>query len=221
MAKRGAHEGSIYKRSSDGRWAGAITLPDGHRKHFLGRTRAEVATKLQRGQHLRSRGLPLPDERTTVADFLHGWLETVRPTIRPRTFEGYADNVENHLLPAFGGVRLARLTAQAIDALLAKKLGAGLSAQTVRNIHATLRGALTHAVRWGLLPQNPASLVTPPRVPRVERKAMSLEEAQRFLDVVAADRLVALYYVSMLGERQGEIRACGGTTSTWRRASCV
>ncbi len=46
MARRGNHEGSIYRRK-DGRWAGAISNGDGRRKCSYGRTPAAVAGQLR------------------------------------------------------------------------------------------------------------------------------------------------------------------------------
>jgi len=43
--RRGHDEGTIYQRR-DGRWVAEITLEDGNRKPFYGKTRKEVADKL-------------------------------------------------------------------------------------------------------------------------------------------------------------------------------
>ncbi len=204
MAKRANTEGSLYQRK-DKRWVGAFILPGGKRKSIYGTTRAEASTKLREAQHLASRGIVLADERTSVETFLAAWLDSIRASIRPRTLQGYRVNVDRHIVPELGRVRLARLTPDAIQLFMSKKLDSGLSPQTVRNIHATLRRALGQAVRWGVLPRNAASLVSPPRIQRDELKPMTVEEARTFLTYVAGDRLRALYSVAMLGLRQGEI----------------
>ena len=49
-----------------------------------GKTRQEVAKKLAAALKARQDGLPLPAERQTVGRFLVGWLEAVRPSLRPR-----------------------------------------------------------------------------------------------------------------------------------------
>src|SRR5687767_4292189 len=43
---RGNGEGSVYKRSSDGIWVAALTLPSGRRKVVYGQTKAIAVTKL-------------------------------------------------------------------------------------------------------------------------------------------------------------------------------
>src|SRR5678815_3573050 len=94
------------------------------------------------------------------------------------------------------------LSPDGIQSFRSTKRDEGLSPQTVRNIHAVLRRALNHAVRWGMLPRNPASLVSPPRVQRDELRPLSLEQARRFLASIEGDRLHAMYSVALLGLRQ-------------------
>ena len=45
MPRRANREGSLYRRK-DGRWVGSVSLPNGRRKSYYGKTRAEVAHKL-------------------------------------------------------------------------------------------------------------------------------------------------------------------------------
>ena len=60
-------------------------------------------------------------------------------------------------------------------------LARGLSAVTVRHAHAVLRCALKQAVKWNLIPRNPADLVELPKVQRKERQVLSAEQAREFV----------------------------------------
>jgi integrase len=68
-----------------------------------------------------------------------------------------------------------------------------LSARTVRYTHAVLTSAFKQAVKWGLLPRNPASLVELPKQARKEMSALSPEEAARFVEACSLDRLGVLF----------------------------
>jgi integrase len=81
----------------------------------------------------------------------------------------------------------------------------GLTPRTVQHIHATLRAALDQAVEWDLVARNVAKLVDAPRDTRKEIKPFFPEQARKCLDVARSDRLDGLYFVAMLGLRQGEI----------------
>src|SRR5436309_6689916 len=123
--RRANNEGSIYQRS-DGRWAATVSLGNGRRRSFYGKTRQEVARRLNNALKAVQDGLTLPQERETVRHYLEGWLEsTARPRVRPTTYEGYARIVRLHVNPEVGNVRLARLSPQIISALYGKLLAKG------------------------------------------------------------------------------------------------
>lgn len=207
--KRRAHgEGSIYHRA-DGRWQARITLPDGTRKSHYEPTQAAARRWLAQAQRERDQGVPMArDERQTLAAYLTTWLDTKKPTIRPRPWERHAINVHKHLIPALGKVRLAQLTTQHVQALYAAKLAAGLAPRTVRNIHATLRCALNEAIELGIIHLNVAKRAKLPRVPRTERPIYTAEQVQTLLDAAAGNRLEALYIlVITTGMREGELFA--------------
>ena len=143
-ARRGANEGSIYKRSRDGKWVAVVNLGYANgkrrRKTFVGKTRAEVQRELNRALHDHERGLPVRTERQTVADYLDAWLrDSVRPSKRPRTHERYEQAVRLHIVPEIGRVELSKLTPQHVQRLVANKLADGHSASSVRYTRTVLR----------------------------------------------------------------------------------
>ena len=108
MAKRGQNEGSIYKRR-DGRWTAAVSLgyKDGKRwrKTFYGKTRREVQEKLSKALRAQQQGLPVAPERQTVGQFLERWLsDSVKPSVRPLTYDRYEQLVRLHISPALGRI---------------------------------------------------------------------------------------------------------------------
>ena len=204
MAKRANGEGSIYQRK-DGRWAASLSVGGGKRKHFLGSSRHAVNKRLVTAMKARDDGLPVVDERRTVAQFLKGWVADKKTSARPGTVRGYESKIRVHILPAIGTIPLAKLTPQRTQAFFSERLSSGLAPQTVHHIRAILRAALTDAVKWGLVGRNAADLVDPPRVSHEEFRPLTPAEAQALLAAVSGDRLEALYSVALaLGLRQGE-----------------
>jgi hypothetical protein len=67
--KRGNNEGSIRKRA-DGLYEARISLQDGTRKSFYGKTRNEVQRKMTRGLQDVQQGLPVPKGRLRLDTFL-------------------------------------------------------------------------------------------------------------------------------------------------------
>jgi integrase len=134
------------------------------------------------------------------------WLETsVRPRVRPLTYAGYKVNVEKHLIPTLGKVRLDQLTPLHVQQMMNERLLHGLSTKSVAYIQQVLRTALGLAVRWDMVSRNVARLVDRPRIERKAINPLTPDEARRFLAAVRGHRLDALFSVALaLGLRQGE-----------------
>jgi integrase len=138
--------------------------------------------------------------------FLGEWLDSIVHSVRPRTWRRYSEYVRLHLLPTLGDRTLHALKPQEIQALYSLKITQGLSSRSVLHLHRVLHKALAHAHRWGLVTENAADLVEPPRPEPREMRALSPEEARRLLAAASGDRLEALYVLAITtGMRQGEI----------------
>jgi integrase len=203
--RRGNGEGSICRRKN-GAWQGALRLPDGRRKYVYGESREEVRRKLNTAIHALETGTLSDSRGIAVGEFLDKWLEeVVRPNVRPWTFAGYEVHVRLHLKPTIGTVPLDKLSPMHVQRLMNQKIAEGLKPKTIRYIRGTLRSALNHGVRWGLISRNAAALVASPRVEQYEIKPLTPVEARTLLQSLRGDRLEALYSVALtMGLRQGE-----------------
>jgi integrase len=205
--RRGNSEGTITKRA-DGRWEARITLEEGKRKCYYGKTRQEVAQRLTAALRDRENGLPIIGEKQTVEEYLTSWLDVTQHTIRPRTWKRYSELIRLHALPTLGKIRLAKLTPQQIQTLYSQKLSEGLSSTTVHHLHARLHRAFDRAVRLGLVQRNICDLVDAPRMKHQEMVTLSEEEARTLLAAAKGERLEALYVLAVAtGMRQGELLA--------------
>lgn len=207
MARRGAGEGSIYRRK-DGRWAGAITVsPDGTRRNFYGKRREDVAAKIRAALEAQSKGMLPKGKAPTVAGFLDRWLDHERERVRPKTWTHYRWLVDR-AKESIGRVRLDKLTAEDADKMLRQAGRTGLSSRSVHHLRAVVRNAFNQAVRWDLIPRNPMLLTEPIRA-RAATEAVYLEpgDAPAVLDAVAGDPLLEpiVTLALGLGLRQGEI----------------
>ncbi len=207
MGKRGNNEGSIYFRQSDKKWVGSVTLWNGKRKVFYGKTRKEVADKLKDALHEQQQGTIVMSSTQTVAQFLTDWLENVhRRRLRPRTYERYSEVVNLHIIPALGRYQLQKLTAQHVQKFYTQKEDEGLASTTIHYYHSVLHNALNAAVKWGLIPKNVCDRVTPPRKERFDIKPLTEEQAQVFLTAVQGHKWEALFVLALAtGMRRGEL----------------
>src|SRR5262249_14858532 len=124
--------GSISQRA-DGRWMGRLTLENGKRKYFYGKSWDDVHGELIKALADQRQGLPVATGRQTVGQYLAHWLEhATRPKVRPKTYHSYAQLVRLHLIPGLGKRPLAKLNPQHVQQFLNEKQAAGLSPRTVQ-----------------------------------------------------------------------------------------
>ncbi|MDQ3362650.1 MAG: site-specific integrase [Actinomycetota bacterium] len=210
MPKRGNGEGSISKRSGGG-WMAQYYVLSGtggrERRTLYAKTRTEAARKLARAIGERDTGFVVDAGRLTMGDYLERWLEdSVKGTVRTSTYEAYRYMVEPHLVPFLGALKLRDINPVHVRALYREKLEAGLSAATVRKMHAVLSKAMKQAVMDGLVHRNVCDSVRPPRLARKEIRPLDPEQAGALLRAAASDRLEALYVLAVhTGMREGEL----------------
>lgn len=170
-------------------------------------TRKDAQRVLTRLERERDTGTYVEPSKLTVDAFLDQWLEAAaRPRLRSNTHQGYVKMWKTYLGPLLGDHRLDRLTVLDVQTALARLQSHGLNARTIRYAHAVLNMALKQAVKWGMLPANPAEHVTLPKQQKKEMHAMTPKEAKRFLAAAAADRWGVLFAFALAtGMRPSEI----------------
>lgn len=208
--RRGQGEGSIFQRESDGRWVASVDLGDvtGKRKRrtLYGRSRKEVAEKLKIALRDQQQGIVIAPVRLTVARFLDQWIQDIKkPSVRPKTFRSYEQNVRLYLKPELGRYQLTKLTAQMVQTMLNDLSESGLKPNTVQRALDVLKNALGHAMKWDLVPRNVALLVAPPRSVAPTIRYLDAAQAKTLLRTVRGDQFEALCTVALaMGLRQGE-----------------
>lgn len=207
MGRRGHGEGTIVKRA-DGRWMGAMTLPNGNRKWFYGKSRKDVSLQLNAALQDREKGLLVTSPNQTVAQYLDRWLkDSVKSSVRPRTYECYELNVRR-LVPHIGRLLLSKLSPAHVQACYGALLKSGLSRRSVELAHAVLHRALRQAVQWGLVGRNVTEAVAVPRPERQEMQTLTAEQVRQLFESTADDRLHALWVLLITtGLRLGEATA--------------
>lgn len=135
------------------------------------------------------------------------WRPAIAATVRASTLSRYRLDVRT-LRDGLGSVRLQALTGAQLDAVYAKRLAKGVSAASVRHLHAVARRSLRDAVRNGLVARNAADAASPPHVARPELRTWTAQELRRFLGSLDDDRMRAAWWLlASTGMRRGELLA--------------
>jgi integrase len=207
-----AATGDRITKRKDGLFQGMYTAqtPDGPKgKYVYGRKYKEVEKKLAEAMGDAAKGFIFDDENLTVSEYLDRWLsDCVRGAVRESTFSRDKYLLTNHIKPSIGQIKLKNANAPHLQRLYRDRLDSGLSGSTVQKMHHVLHKALAQAVRWNLIPRNPADSVKAPMATPKEMHPLSAHEARQLLEAAGAagDSLEALYVLSVhTGMRRGEL----------------
>ena len=213
-------QGHLRKRSKDS-WTVVVELGrdavSGQRRQLwrtVKGTKRDAEALLVQLLSQRDSGVDVLPGKLTLGDYLERWLaDYVEPNLAPKTVRSYTDIVRRHLTPALGSIPLSKLRPQHLQTYYARALRQGrldgkgaLSPNSVLHHHRALRAALRQAVKLQVIVQNPCDAVQPPRLERVEMKALSPQEARQLL--TAADNTSygpLIRTALMTGLRQGEL----------------
>lgn len=166
---------------------------------------AEAALRVQAATGLHSEG-------ATLGELLDAWLANASANLSPTTVRGYRGNIEKHVRPALGKVKVAKLTTAQLDNLY-RSLGDParkpypLRPATVRQVHAVIRRALHQAQRWGWVERNVAGLAEPPRLRTRGVTAPDRPTVEKLMAAADEDLGEVIRFAYGTGARRGE--CCG------------
>jgi integrase len=159
-----------------------------------------------------ARGGYVDTSKTTVSEFIERWLKdwAVHNT-SPKTFERYAELLRNHVGNNIGNTHLQKLRPVHLNELygsllVAKDKRRVLAPRTVGHVHRALHRALGHAHRWGIVQQNVAEMVTPPRVASTELEVLAPAQVQTVLEGLKGRSVYSVCVIALAtGMRRGEL----------------
>ncbi|MEU1526379.1 tyrosine-type recombinase/integrase [Nocardia rhamnosiphila] len=211
--RRPRGEGSLYKRTSDQMWIGAVTYEDenGQQRRATVSSR-DKATAMQKFRTLRAEvdaGDYSPQVQMPVEKWLAYWADhIVKPNTEPKTYRGYRQIIDNQIVPHIGTTKRLPVTPAIVRGNLAW-VGENWSARMVQLTHFVWKKSMDAAVKEGVIKTNPAEHIPKPKATaKVTGKALKSEEARKVLlaAIEAEDPMVTRWAAAfMLGARQGEL----------------
>lgn len=174
--------GSVYKRESDGKWVGSISLGKDimgrrKRKTVYGNTKNEVETKLNKLLFEIQTGDYIEPVKDTLIGFLNEYYKICLNKWELTTAELYRLYIDVHIKPYFNDIKLIDIKPIILDKFYeykmqnerkyivlikdkpVEKLSKPLSINSVRKLHSFLKSAFSYAVVNELIKSNPADKV--------------------------------------------------------------
>jgi integrase len=206
ILKRCSHPRSAWSRCRHN-WSVVVDLgkdADGHRQQIWrtvapGEDPEQELTRLLREHdqgHLASEA-----RSTTVREYLEGdWLPHMRTRVRESTLTRYTGLINEDIIPVIGGIRLGKVRPNDVQRVVDAMLDRDLSARTIVQGYRVLSSALSQAVRWQMIPTNPATAVRPPRI---ERATLTTPNPEQVRAIVKAAEGSWVHLPILLGAATG------------------
>ena len=210
----------IYKRKSDGRWCGQLTIGTDpktgkqKRKYFYGDKRKDVAKQMSELKQKLFDGNYNEPSDMKVGAWLTRWNQGRKSKLAFGTYRAYRIWIDNHINPEIGHIKLKDLTTRRVQKLLNDKLEdrgvegkGGLAVNSVKHIYGTINAGLEQAVKEGLVNKNVAAAAEPPKKQEEEKlHTWTKEEVKLFLNAAKDHRYYLVFYIALnTGMRKGEI----------------
>lgn len=178
-------------------------------RSLSGKTQKEVRQKLQAATSAIAAGTYTAPCKMTLGEWLDIWKAEYLGSVKPLTAKDYHIQIDNHIKPALGAVRIDGLQTHMIQRFynnLTDKSGKPLSPKTIKNVHGVLHKALQQAISNGYISQNPAAACILPKIVKPEIKPLEPDEIALFLKEADKDSYSNLFTVAIFtGMRQGEL----------------
>lgn len=219
-ARRGNHEGSKPIQRKDGRWQVALRYIDADgtskRTTVAGKTQKEVRDRAKEVRQRLDKNQPPKDAKVTVGAFTREWIEsTLDASERKESTKSlYRTLATKHIANnKLGAVPFDRLTPRRIEAWVGDLRRSGLAQSSIRSIYTVLRAILETAVRDKVIAENPAAVVTRPKVEHHEAAYLAPDQVKALLAASDSTRYRPLFELMVnTGLRRGEALAL-----TWDR----
>ena len=175
--------------------------------------KSALATDVARGEFREG-------SRVRLTDYAHEWVRTYEGRtsrgIRAETVREYGRDLELHVLPTLGRLRLGEIEQRDLKGLTRDLAAKGLSQGTLRVVMAPVRALFATAVEEGLLRTNPAAGLRitvggQTTMPEDRRRALNEDELLRLIENTPEQWRLLVRFTAQTGLRVSELIAL-----TWR-----
>ncbi len=144
----------------------------------------------------------------TVEMLCEDWMKGHFLTVKENTQRGYRNNINNHIIPHLGKVKVQELTTRKIQEMVSSMIEKDLSPRTIKYVMSNLHQILEYAISNDYIIKNPERYVVLPRQGKYKATVYTVEELQLMLKCAMGTPLEApLLIESFTGLRKGELLA--------------
>ena len=146
--------------------------------------------------------------QTKISDIIALWQIDKKQYVKKSSYSAYMLLIENHLLPVFGDMHAVEESD--VQAFVFKKLDAGLSQKTIKDILIVLKMILKFGVKNKMLEYSPIDVQYPTEREKHDIEVLSKTNQRRLMEYIREHftfRNLGIYICLSAGVRIGEICA--------------
>ena len=194
----------ISKRA-DGRYQGRFTF-QGERYTLYDRDIKALQKKMADARYEMEHGIYVDAKNMTLNTFFETWVSEIKEnTVKANTLSVYMEIYKIHIAPTLGKLQVSSVNKLMIQKLLNTMQKNGLSANTQAKTKAILYSIFKEAMENRMISYNPCENITIRR-DKTERRVLTYEEQQIFLDAIKGSRYEMLCILGLsTGLRIGEL----------------
>lgn len=190
----------------EGLYTKSLTMPNGKRKYFYGKTAEEAEEKLRQAKYEIGMGVDISND-ITFGELAEIWYNVYKkPRLKSPNSQAAVLNVlNNHLLPNLTAVPVRKITTVQVQATLNQMAQHSVSLQT--KALQTLKSILRMAVEDGVIAKSPITMsVRASGNPPEEKTPLTQEQTDRLLAAVSGTNAETFVMLGLCaGLRRGEI----------------
>jgi integrase len=189
-----------------GTYKKSLTMPDGKRKYFYGKSKKEVEEKIRQARYEIGQGIDISSD-ITFGELAEIWYNVYKkPRLNsPNSRSAVLNVLNNHLLPVLAPIPVRQITAVQVQVVINNM--AGRSASLQNKALQTLKSIFRMAIEDGIISKSPITMSVRTTGKKTEEKlALTPEQADRLLQAVAGTNAETFVMLGLYaGLRRGEI----------------
>ena len=182
-----------------------LRRPDGreYSKTFRTKKAAEDYEAEQRVDRARGQWVDPTAGRTTFAEWVEEWRQSVEQTWRPSTRAKNATALDRYWHPEFGPMRMESISPRNVQQAV-NRMNERLKPSTVRSYYGVLAHLFNDAVDLEVIGRSPCRAIKLPKLSHQVKRVIGPEDLHRLADEVGPDWRLLIYLGGVMGLRIGE-----------------
>ncbi len=164
-----------------------------------GKARKEAEAFANKFEETVKNGDLIVDEKLTYSDLVDIWEKNWLPAKSPTVKDNYMDVQRIRILPFIGHMKINKIKAPHIDAIIAQEKEEEMATKTIRMTFTVINSVMKYAYKKRYIKENPCLRcddLPPIKLKKIdELQYFTLEQAKRFLN----DALTKIYYTEYKG----------------------